>query len=129
MLVDFSDSVGSIFCKPNIDPGGRKLSTLVDSSVNETNNRFFRANFGPSLYLSTLRAVNAGVGNSSSGLGEASSLGAPSMNIGKRQDGRVHEPSVINCAGQTAEIDTAFELAGKMDKNVFLPNVSDIHSL
>ena len=42
------------------------------------------------------------------------------MNIGKRQDGRVHERSVINCAGQTAEIETAFELAGKMDHNVFI---------
>lgn len=99
MLADFSDSVGSIFCKPSIELGGGKLSTLVDSSVNETNNRFFTANFGQSLFLSALCAVNARVGKSYSGLGEASSLGAPSMNIGKRQDGRVHERSIINCAG------------------------------
>ena len=43
-LVGFSGNVGLIFCKPNIDSGGKELSALVETFVKEANNRLFNAN-------------------------------------------------------------------------------------
>lgn len=53
-------------------------------------------------YLSALQYVEAVVGNSSSGLVEVPSSGIPTLDIGHRQDGRAHGPSVVRC-GETAE--------------------------
>jgi UDP-N-acetylglucosamine 2-epimerase len=49
------------------------------------------------------------VGNSSSGIIEAPSLGVGVVNIGDRQKGRVQADSVINCAPDRAAILTALE--------------------
>jgi len=48
-------------------------------------------------YLSTIKYVKAVVGNSSSGIIEVPSLSTYTINIGKRQDGRIQCESIINC--------------------------------
>lgn len=48
-------------------------------------------------YLSAVAAVDAVVGNSSSGLLEAPALGTPTIDIGERQRGRLRAPSVVHC--------------------------------
>jgi UDP-hydrolysing UDP-N-acetyl-D-glucosamine 2-epimerase len=50
-----------------------------------------------SCFLSTLKAAKAMVGNSSTGIIEAPSLGVVSINIGDRQKGRETAKSVIHC--------------------------------
>ena len=55
-------------------------------------------------YLSTLRCVGAVAGNSSSGLVEVPSTGIPTLDIGSRQRGREHGPSVFHCAHTREEI-------------------------
>jgi UDP-hydrolysing UDP-N-acetyl-D-glucosamine 2-epimerase len=47
-------------------------------------------------YLSAIKHVDAVVGNSSSGLIEAPSLGTPTLDIGPRQLGRPRAPSVVH---------------------------------
>ena len=44
------------------------------------------------------------IGNSSSGIIEAPSLGVPTINIGPRQEGRVKAKSVIQVDGTTKSI-------------------------
>ena len=44
------------------------------------------------------------VGNSSSGIIEAPTLGVPTVNIGDRQKGRIHGYSVLNCDDSLASI-------------------------
>ena len=46
-------------------------------------------------YLSTIRVVDAVIGNSSSGIVEAPFLKTPTINIGERQNGRVKAKSII----------------------------------
>ena len=51
---------------------------------------------GRELFINTLKHSNCIIGNSSSGIIEAPSLGTYTLNIGKRQDGRVKAKSIIN---------------------------------
>ena len=48
-------------------------------------------------YLSALKHVDVIIGNSSSGLIEASSFKTATINIGERQKGRIKAKSVIDC--------------------------------
>ena len=66
---------------------------------------------GQKRYLSAMRWCGAVVGNSSSGIIEAPSLGAPSVNIGSRQEGRTRADSVIDCGPGTESIRQAITRA------------------
>jgi UDP-N-acetylglucosamine 2-epimerase len=49
------------------------------------------------------------VGNSSSGIREASFLGTPSVNIGSRQNGRDRAPNVIDADYDSSKIEQAIQ--------------------
>ena len=66
-------------------------------------------------YLSTMSHVDAVVGNSSSGLLEAPSLGVPTVNIGDRQRGRPRAASVVDCPAEPDAIGAAIRRALTMD--------------
>ena len=84
--------------KSNADTNGRRLNALLDARSAERRNRWHVAtSLGQQRYLSALALADAVVGNSSSNLIEAPSLGVPTVNIGERQRGRLHAPSVIDC--------------------------------
>ncbi len=72
-------------------------------------------------YLSTLKYMNAIVGNSSSGILEAPSLKIPTLNIGRRQDGRLRSKSVIDSSYESLEIKKKLHkaLVLKNKKNIF----------
>lgn len=55
-------------------------------------------------YLSAVALSKGVVGNSSSALVEVPSLGVPSLDIGMRQQGREHGPSVIHANATSADI-------------------------
>ena len=65
------------------------------------------------------------VGNSSSGIVEAPSVGVPSINIGDRQLGRLRAASLIDCPADTAAIRAAlrsiFEGRFRPDPNAVPP--------
>lgn len=87
-----------IFTKANADTGGRIINEMIDQYVkqNETTS-VAHASLGTLKYLSTLKYVKAVVGNSSSGIIEAPSLGTYTLDIGDRQKGRICGKSVIKC--------------------------------
>ena len=60
-------------------------------------------------YLSSIKYVDAVVGNSSSGLMEVPSLKKGTINIGDRQEGRIKAASVIDCAPTKVSILNALE--------------------
>src|SRR5690606_28536058 len=74
-------------------------------------------------FLSLLKCCNAIVGNSSSGIIEAPSLGIQTINIGERQRGRIQASSVINCATSYSAIVNAFEQVKqhKKERNLINP--------
>lgn len=94
-----------IFTKANADTDGRMINRLIDLYVSEHPERTLASpSLGQLRYLSAMRQVDAVVGNSSSGIIEAPSLGIPTVNIGDRQKGRVKTASVIDCEPTTETI-------------------------
>lgn len=108
-------NTGLIFTKPNADTGGRALAGLVEEFVASRPNARVFTSLGQTLYLSVMSYVDAIVGNSSSGIYEAPSLGKPTVNIGDRQKGRPQADSIINCRPVAAEIERAVQEALRRD--------------
>jgi GDP/UDP-N,N'-diacetylbacillosamine 2-epimerase (hydrolysing) len=82
---------------PNADTGGRELAMMVNHFVASHQNACVHTSLGQQRYLSCMKYVDAVVGNSSSGLAEAPSMGIATINIGDRQKGRLSAGSVIHC--------------------------------
>lgn len=91
------DDTHLLFTMPNADTGGRELATMVNQFAATRQNVRVYTSLGQLRYLSCMKYVDAVVGNSSSGLTEAPSMGIATINIGDRQKGRLSASSVINC--------------------------------
>ena len=89
---------------PNCDAGGRKILDKYEKAGITCIKNFDRQS-----YISLLRKAKFIIGNSSSGVIEAPSLGVPSINVGYRQDGRKRCESVIDCEGTAEGIKEAIE--------------------
>ncbi|MHB1229065.1 MAG: UDP-N-acetylglucosamine 2-epimerase [Halothiobacillus sp.] len=97
---------------PNNDPGGRAMIPLLEAYAARHSDRCrLYASLGQLRYLSLMRQVQVVIGNSSSGIIEAPSFGAATVNVGDRQRGRLRAISVIDCAPECAEIEKAIECA------------------
>ena len=86
-----------IFTMPNNDVQSNQITKQIKIFCNKNKNAFFFKSLGRKLYLSCAKNVDAVLGNSSSGVIEVPSLNKPSINIGKRQYGRVKSKSIISC--------------------------------
>ncbi len=99
-----------IFTMPNADTGHRIIIQKIQSFVLTRQNRaILIPSMGQLNYLSTMKVVDAVVGNSSSGIIEAPSFRIGTVNIGKRQDGRIRATSVIDCNTTENGISKAFK--------------------
>lgn len=114
-LALLGDDVGIIFTKPNSDTNGRILIRMMDDYAREHRNAKVVTSLGQIRYLSAINHVDAVVGNSSSGLYEVPSFRKPTVNIGKRQQGRLKAKSVIDCQTHAASILKAIEAAFQLD--------------
>ncbi len=96
--MDLFPEIRLIFTGSNADEEGRRLSAEIENYVRANSKRaVFHISLGQRLFLSTLKLSDGLLGNSSSGIIEAPSLGVGTINIGIRQEGRVKGPSVIDC--------------------------------
>ncbi len=91
------DNTHLLFTMPNADTGGRELAAMVNQFAASRQNVRIYTSLGHLRYLSCMKYVDAVVGNSSSGLAEAPSMGIATINIGNRQKGRLLASSVIHC--------------------------------
>ena len=85
-----------IFGYPNADAGSRKLIERTRKFVARRRNARIFVNLNHCVYLSLLKHSAVIVGNSSSGIIEAASLGLPVVNVGVRQKGRDHAANVLD---------------------------------
>ncbi len=99
-----------IFTMPNADNGSRALGKMVADFVASHPQACAFASLGQLRYLSCLKLVDGVVGNSSSGLAEAPSMGVGTVNIGDRQRGRLKASSVIDCVPQRQAITDAIRM-------------------
>lgn len=92
-----------IFTYPNRDAGGQAMLDVLMSWSDES---FIHIapTLGSERYLSCLRHAAAIVGNSSSGIFDASALRIPAVNIGSRQSGRTRAGNVIDVGFDRTEI-------------------------
>lgn len=102
-LEEFND-MKFIFTKANADAGGRKINKMIDSFVAGHDNCAAYASLGIKRYVNLLRFSEGMIGNSSSGIREAPTIGIPTINIGNRQKGRLQADSILNCAPKKEEI-------------------------
>lgn len=97
--------------RPNADPGGAAVEAALDRWAAGRDDVHVFASLGQLRYLSLMAQVDAVVGNSSSGLYEAPSLGAPTVDVGDRQKGRLAAASVIRCPAEPGAIADAVRQA------------------
>ena len=98
-----------IFTLPNADTDGRVMIEMVKRFVAQHSNAHVYTSLGQLRYLSCVAYVDGVVGNSSSGLLEAPSFSIGTVNIGKRQAGRLKAESVIDCDPTKIAIDQALQ--------------------
>jgi len=93
-----------IFTLPNADTGGRVIIEKIRKAVQEHPLYQLVENLGTIGYFSMMACAAAMVGNSSSGIVEAASFKLPVVNIGTRQEGRLHPENVIDTGYERTEI-------------------------
>lgn len=99
-----------LFTYPNADAKSDEIISSLQDFVKTRKARLF-PNLGHRRFHSVLRYVAAMVGNSSSGIIEASSFHLPVVNIGSRQDGRLRPANVIDVPNSREAIITGIERA------------------
>lgn len=101
-----------VFTGVNADPGHDRIAAAVHAYVAARAERTLLVeSLGTQRYLSLLRAADAVLGNSSSGIIEAPALGTPTVDIGPRQRGRLKARSVTSCGDSREEIAAALARA------------------
>jgi UDP-N-acetylglucosamine 2-epimerase (non-hydrolysing)/GDP/UDP-N,N'-diacetylbacillosamine 2-epimerase (hydrolysing) len=104
-LDELDPSICLWFTEPNADAGGRAMAATLNEWVAARADRArVYTSMGQELYMSLMANVDAVVGNSSSGLYEAPSLGIATVDIGDRQRGRLAATSVLRCAPDRGQI-------------------------
>lgn len=95
----------------NADPGARAIDALFRDAASADRRFVLRASLGSQGYHSLMRVARVMVGNSSSVIPEAPSLGLPVVNVGSRQDGRPRAANVIDVKGDRDAIGRAIARA------------------
>ncbi len=120
----------------NQDRGGNMIYDLI-KNICKKKNFFYLKNLGQKNYIHLARYMNAVIGNSSSGISEIPSVKIPTINVGKRQNGRPQSLSIINCNYSQRQIISAINKANnkkflrkiKKAKNLFYKKNSLINSV
>lgn len=100
-----------IFTKSNADTDGRIISKMIDAHVLKNAKWVAFESLGVVRYLSAIKYCEAVIGNSSSGYTEAPLFNKPTVNIGKRQKGRVKATSILDVDLDTNKIVAGIKVA------------------
>lgn len=92
----------------NADFGGRQINSILEEMAKRNPDKVkVVPSFGSRRYLSIMKQVAFVIGNSSSGILEAPTLGVPVVNIGNRQRGRHQCENIIQADTSENSIDSA----------------------
>ncbi|WGV18118.1 UDP-N-acetylglucosamine 2-epimerase [Fuscovulum ytuae] len=92
-----NEGCAALVLRPNSDAGGASINAYLDRMQAEGWLTVID-HFNRESYLAALAQADALVGNSSSGIIESASLGTPCLNLGSRQNGRLRNGNVVDCA-------------------------------
>lgn len=106
-LSEFSSEYKAVLIGSNADTGAGIISKTFKEKAKEDESFYYFESLSSDSYLYLVKNSVALIGNSSSGIIEAPSLGAYTVNIGKRQDGRIRADSVIDIECEREKIKAA----------------------
>ncbi len=92
-----------VFTYSNTDPFGKYFIKKINMYKKKKNVLIFKT-LGTENYHNIIKVADVVIGNSSSGIFEAPSLKTPTLNIGKRQDGREMGESIFCCKNNSQDI-------------------------
>lgn len=104
-----SDGCDIIFIGTNADTKSDIIRSAWLNYVENHENAYYYENLNVDSFLYLVKNSIALIGNSSSGIIEAPSLGVYTINIGDRQKGRVHGKSVIDVQCESDKINLAMK--------------------
>jgi UDP-N-acetylglucosamine 2-epimerase (non-hydrolysing)/GDP/UDP-N,N'-diacetylbacillosamine 2-epimerase (hydrolysing) len=109
------DEIGMLvlFTAPNADTAGRLIATAIQEYVADHTGSRLVESLGAEGFYTCMSMASAMVGNSSSGLIEATSFELPVVNVGNRQHGRVRARNIIDCGDTQPQIVAALKQALK----------------
>lgn len=116
-----------IFTYPNADFGNRAIVDKIKRFVEDNENAYLYYSLGQKKYLSLLKYADVMIGNSSSGIIEASSFRLPVVNIGDRQKGRLRNRNIIDVNESEHEIAEAINKA--INDKEFLEGLNSMENL
>jgi UDP-N-acetylglucosamine 2-epimerase (non-hydrolysing)/GDP/UDP-N,N'-diacetylbacillosamine 2-epimerase (hydrolysing) len=93
-----------LFCFPNADAGSRALVARAEALCAEHAGSKIFVNLNPIDYWGLLRVADLLIGNSSSGIMETPALELPTVNVGRRQEGRERAANIIDVPAHASEI-------------------------
>lgn len=96
--MDCFPELSFVITMANADAGGREINQIWREEGKKRKNWLVVSSLGVVRYLSAMKYASIVLGNSSSGIVEAPSMGIPTVNIGDRQKGRMMAKSIVNCA-------------------------------
>lgn len=107
---------------PNADAGGAAIRTVLQDYACDRDIRVI-THLQRDVFVSWMAAADIMLGNSSSGIIEAASLGLPVVNIGSRQAGRERSGNTVDCPPEVnairSAIGNAMALRGRKFHNVY----------
>lgn len=109
--LDFYSEKQIIFTAPGMELGSDIVISSIRRFLANHNNAILIDHFGSRYYLSVMSRAKVVIGNSSSGIVEAPSLGIPSINIGNRQKNRLSGDSVQHVPYNVNDIHAAISHA------------------
>lgn len=113
-----------IWTYPGVDEGSREIINFAKEKnfSNPDRIRLIKS-MGSDVYLSALKYADLVIGNSSSGIIEAPSIGLPTLNIGSRQKGRLAAESVFTTGVSRLEIEKGIKFVLEMRTKKDLNNL------
>lgn len=111
-----------IFLGSNADTNSGIIRSMVKDFVQNNGNAIYYENLHTDAYHYLVKNSICLIGNSSSGIIEAPSLGVYTINIGDRQKGRVRGNSVIDVTCDTNDISAAIDKVTRVRNKITLEN-------
>ena len=109
-----------LITSPNIEVDRDEIVALIKEEVSLNENYYYTESLGFERYHNFLPYCDLVIGNSSSGILEAPYYKIPTINIGKRQDGRIKHPSIIDTEYSSQSIADGIQkgLSSKLIKTI-----------
>ena len=113
----------AVFTYPNSDYGHKIIINSITNFCKKSKKYIFVKNLSLKLYPTLLKKCVAMIGNSSSGIVESASFSMPVVNLGARQDGKIHGKNIISC---DFKYDNILKALNKVTSEKFLKSIKNL---